>query len=193
VDLKAAKRILAYLKGAPGYGIGFHKGNQDFVLTAAADSDHASELETRRSTTGYFIFINGTPVAWRSVLQRSVSLSTGEAEWYALSATVQSIIGMRQLCAELGMKQSHPTVIDEDNSAASIMPTTFGPSSKMKHIDIRHHFVREAAANGEISVHQVPTSEQRADILTKNLPRVAFELGRARTMVDTHKIFNKKA
>lgn len=83
----------------------------------------------------------GAPINWRSKKQTSVALSTTEAEYVALSIATQEAVWLKQLLSELRIEQSKPTVVYEDNQSA-----------RTKHIDMRHHFVREKVNDGTIEV-----------------------------------------
>ena len=172
-------RILAYLKGTRSLGPVYTKG--DVTLSGAADADHAGDMATRRSTTGYYAFLNGTPVGWNSTLQRTVALSTAEAEMNALSSCVQMLLGLKNLLTEMGLGHAG-ILIDEDSESCIGMTGQFGPTARSKHMDVRMKFVREAVERGDIIVTKVDTRDQRADILTKALTKETFVRLRELTM-----------
>ncbi|GJV03882.1 hypothetical protein Tco_1337451 [Tanacetum coccineum] len=99
------------------------------ALTAYADADHAGCQNTRRSTSGSAQFLGDKLVSWSSKKQTSMSISSTEAEYIAMS----------------------------------------------KHIDIRHHFIREQVEKGVVKLYFMRTKYQLADIFTKALPRARFE------------------
>jgi len=125
--------------------------------------------EARRSRTRFVAMICGSAVAWGSnKLQSSVALSTAEAEYMALSATTQEVIFLRQLLTNQGEPLKGPTPIYADNERCEALATNDIMSAKTKHIDIRHHFVRDLVKSKAIEIVLISTSEMLADILTKN-------------------------
>ena len=169
---KAAKRVLAYLSHTSTHGITFRRG--PLVPSGSTDADWAGDVGSRNSTTGYVFQINGACISWKSQLQKSVALSTAEAEYMALAAAAQDAIYLRQLLTEMGVPQHAPTVIGEDNQACIAMATNAVTSSRAKHIDIRYHFMRDLINSGEIILKYVPTSDMIADMLTKALSQDVF-------------------
>jgi hypothetical protein len=110
----------------------------------------------------------GSTVAWGSKLQSSLALSTAEAEYMTLSATAQEVIFLQQLLTNLGEHAKGPTPMYEDNEGCEALATNEITSAKTKHIDIRHHFVRDLVKSKAIEIVLISTSEMLADILTKN-------------------------
>ncbi|GJU38990.1 hypothetical protein Tco_1191947 [Tanacetum coccineum] len=119
------------------------------ALTAYADADHAGCQDTRRSTSGSAQFLGDKLVSWSSKKQTSTSISSTEAEYIAMSGCCAQILWMRSQLSEL--------------------------HSRSKHIDIRHHFIREQVEKGVVELYFVRTEYQLADIFTKALPRERFE------------------
>ena len=136
-----AKRVLRYLKGTIHYGIRYISENDGKELESYSDADYAGDMETRCSTTGYVSLLAGGPVTWRSQLQKTVALSTMEAEYMALSAAVQEAIWLRKLLAELKMNDGNePTVVFCDNQSAVCFTKNPVQHQRSKHIDVRYHF-----------------------------------------------------
>ena len=107
------------------------------------DADWAGDQEDRKSSSGYLFQMAGGPVSWRSRKQDSVALSTSEAEYIALSSAAQETVWIRRLITELGMEPEGPTTLMEDNQSAIAMAKNPQFHGSAKHIDIRHHFIRE--------------------------------------------------
>lgn len=95
IHWKAAKRVLRYLQGTASIGLEYKKGNKA-TLTGYADADWANDLDDRRSITGYVFYVHGCPIAWTSRKQRTVALSTTEAEYIALSSATQEAIWLKE-------------------------------------------------------------------------------------------------
>jgi hypothetical protein len=177
---KAVKNILRYLKGTPDKGIMYRQGlTNGLQLTGYADANWAGDPDKRRSTTGYVFFLAGGPVSWSSKRQPTVATCTAEAEYQALSAATREAIYLRQLMGELGYTQK-PIKIYTDNQAAEKIANNPMQSSRMKHIDIAHHFVRESIETGKIQVEWISGKCNVADILTKNQELALFKESAAR-------------
>jgi hypothetical protein len=176
--MTAAKRILRYLKGTANFGLKYRKctSTGDAIgLFGYSDADWAGDIDDRHSTTGIIYMMTGAAVSWFSKKQSVVALSTLEAEYIALSCASQEAVWIRRLLHDLGQKIDRPTVIKEDNQGAIAMAQNPAGHSRTKHIDIRHHFVREAIQDGIISLEYCPSKDMFADLLTKPLPRAQYE------------------
>ena len=172
-NLRAAKRVLTYVIHTKHLGITFRRG-AELQAVGYSDADWAGDNETRRSTTGYIFMIGDCCISWKSQLQKSVALSTAEAEYMALAATAQEALFIRQLMGEMGSPQT-VTTIYEDNQSAIAMANNSVTSSRAKHIDIRFHFVRELINNKTVQLAYQSTTQMLADILTKSLHREIFD------------------
>ena len=170
----AAKRILRYLKNTKTLCLTFRKNN-DEKLIGFSDADYAGDKDTRRSTSGYIFTFAGTPVIWSSRLQKTVALSTFEAEYVSLSSATRDGIWLTQLKAELLQAQTECLTIYCDNQAATSLAINNRSTKMAKHIAIRHHFVAEKCEAGELTVKWCPTSDMLADIMTKPLNCTPFQ------------------
>ena len=169
------KRVLRYLKGTFNYGLKFSVHAERTELNGYSVADWAGDVDTRRSTSGYaFQFGNGT-ISWSSRKQPTVTKSSTEAEYVALSSATQEAIWLRRLMKDLGEQTDAPTTIDEDNQGAIELARNAKYHNRTKHIDICHHFVREKVISNEIRVIYCRTQDMVADIMTKGLPKPAFE------------------
>jgi hypothetical protein len=166
------KRILRYLKGTADFGI--VSADNTLALTGYADANWGSDLETRRSTTGYLFMVHGSLVSWCSKRQATVALSSAEAEYMSVSSAAQEAIWLRELSNVFGMSTTGPTIIYQDNQGTIAMARNPGYHGRTKHIDIRYHFVRERVADGSLDLEYLSTDQMLADILTKPLPHVKF-------------------
>ena len=121
------------------------------------------------------IMINGAPVVFKSKTQHNVLLSTAEAEYVALSLCVQEIMWMKNLLGEMGVSVKLPITVFEDNQGAIAMAKNEGYQSRAKHIDIRHHFIREQVKARTIDLKYIPTADQLADFLTNSIATKQFQ------------------
>ena len=172
--LTAVKRILRYLKGTASLSLKYQKTELGTV-TAYSDADWAGDLDDRHSTSGNIFIMANAAVSWLSKKQATVSLSTSEAEYVALSTATQEAVWLKKLLTDLGAVPDKATVIMEDNQGAIAMARNPVGHARTKHIDIRYHFVRECVAEGTIELVYCPTKLMLADLLTKPLPREQFE------------------
>ncbi len=187
----AAKRILRYLKRTKHYALTYRIGDSDDIV-AYCDADFAGDRDSRKSTTGHVFVWAGAATTWVSQKQQVVALSTTEAEYVALSAAVQQGQWILQLLVDIGEGLTRPLVIREDNQAAIQIAKNPVLHKRTKHIDVRHHFVRDVVHNGIIELSYINTKEQVADILTKALPRDQFQLLRTKLGLELSKEHDKK-
>lgn len=118
----------------------------------------------------------GGPISWSTKRQHSVSLSTVKAEYVAASLAAQDLKWLHLLLTELGVQDLMPklTIIHEDNQGAIALTENNKLHARTKHIDIKHHFVRDLVDKGDCVFHYIPTAEQAADGLTKPLGKILF-------------------
>ena len=166
--MKAAKRILRYVKGTSDYGILYDGKLGKENIEVYVDSDYAKDVDGRRSTSGYATILAGGVITYSSKLQRTVALSSAEAEYMGLAHGTQEVLFLRELVKEIGLSQDK-TVIHVDNQAAQQMAMNPVHHQRTKHIDVRYHFVRERVQTKEIELQHVSTKENLADIMTKGV------------------------
>uniref|UniRef100_A0A6V7IJ77 Retrovirus-related Pol polyprotein from transposon TNT 1-94 n=1 Tax=Bracon brevicornis TaxID=1563983 RepID=A0A6V7IJ77_9HYME len=165
----AAKRVLRYLKGTSDMGIHFKKTSKPLV--GYVDADWANCLDDRRSYTGYVFILAGCPISWESRKQRTVALSSTEAEYMALTEATKEAMYLRRFLMELGFESLTDLQLFCDNNGALKLAKNPVYHSRTKHIDVKHHFVREALETDDhLRISYIPTTEMTADILTKGLP-----------------------
>jgi len=177
----AAKEVLRYLRGTSDKPLTFKFGpkakttvliaQQELNLTAYSDSDWGGDISSSRSTAGYIILANGTPISWRSGLQSTVALSSCEAEYYALTDAIKDILWIQSLLTEIKYTGTDlaPMRLYEDNQSAIVLAENPEFHKRSKHIRIRYHWVREQVADGTVVLFYCPTAEMAADGLTKPL------------------------
>ena len=164
----AAKRVLRYLAGTTGLGLLFFRADQP--LTGYSDADWGGCTIDRRSFTGYTFLLGGAAISWKSQKQRTVALSSTEAEYVSMTEAVKEGLYLRSLLTELRLDRMAETVLYIDNRGAQYLAHDHMYHPRTKHIDIRYHFLRQSVAEGLVTLEHVPTSEMVADILTKALP-----------------------
>jgi hypothetical protein len=168
--LMAVKRILRYLVYTPYLGLWYPKGST-FNLLGYSDSDYAGCKVDRKSTSGTCQFLGWSLVSWSSKKQNSVALSTAEAEYIAAGACCAQL--MRYTLSDFGCKFSKIPLLCDNESAIKLANNPVN-HSRTKHIDIRHHFLRDHETKEDIVLSHVSTDKQLADIFTKPLDEQRF-------------------
>jgi Reverse transcriptase (RNA-dependent DNA polymerase)/Pol polyprotein, beta-barrel domain/GAG-pre-integrase domain/gag-polypeptide of LTR copia-type len=166
----ALMHVIGYIKNTLDYGLTYSR-DTDFSPHAFVDADYGGCRDTRRSTSGYVFIMAGGPVTWSSKRQATVALSTVEAEYVAMSRCAQQMVWMQSWLGEVKVEFSVPGLIKGDNRGAIALTKNTKDHGKVKHIDIRHHYIRELLQSGIIILEQVPSSDNLADLFTKPLPR----------------------
>lgn len=138
-------------------------------MEAYTDADWGSKIDDRRSVSGTMIMIGGAPVVYKSKFQRTVALSTAEAEYMALSMCTQEVLWTRSMLKDLGHEQVGATQVWKDNQGAIALANNAGYHARTKHVDIRHHFITENVARDIIVVNYVGTEDRLANMMTKAL------------------------
>ena len=165
---KAGIHILRFLKGTRNLSLGLGATEFPFKLVGYADADWGGNKH-RKSISGYLFTLGEGAITWQSKRQSTVALSSAEAEYMALSSATQECLWLRSLLKELGYRQSGPTTIYSDNLGAISLSSDAVLHQRVKHIDIRHHFIRDHVDDGRIKAEHLRTEEQPADALTKLL------------------------
>lgn len=164
---QAALRVVNYLFNTAEQGIIL--GGEEKDLEGYVDSDWGGCKETRKSTTGYIFKLNNSPIDWSSKRQGNITSSTLEAEYVAASEAGKQAVFLQDLMLELGHPPTKPTQINCDNQGAIKVAMNPGQHTRTKHIDIRHHLIRELIENQVIKLEYIRTTSQQADFLTKAL------------------------
>ena len=140
-----------------------------FTMRAFVDSDHAGKSVTRRSRTGFIIFLNCAPIYWTSKKQGSVETSSFASEFIALKTCCEYIRGLRYKLRMMGIPCEAPTYIYGDNKSVLVNAAKPFSTLKKKSCSVAYHFVREGVAKGEWLTAYVNTHDNVADMLTKPL------------------------
>jgi len=188
---QAVKRIMRYIKGHVKdkliYQSYVHHDIKSWMpcVETYTDADWGGDLDTRKSTTGYIIKIDGNTISWTSRRQASITLSTAEAEYMAITDATKEVLWTRQLIKEIMnvIHEGDATYIDKslpysviytDNQAAKAISENDTHHNKTKHIDIRYRFIQQHINNKDIKIEWIPTQQQQADILTKAVSKQIF-------------------
>ena len=158
-----------------------------FVLRAFVDADHASDSVTRRSRTGFLVYLNNAPIYWMSKKQTSVETSSFGSEFIAMKQCCEYLRGLRYKLRMMGIPCESPAYILGDNQSVLYNTTIPESTLKKKSQSIAYHFVREGSARDEWRTAYVNTPENPADLLTKPLPAGKKRSGFVRMIL--HHIF----
>lgn len=168
---QAVLQIIMYLLGTKDLSLTFEREPEsDLTLTVHTDSNFAEKADDRRSVSGVLVSLGYSTICAFSSTQKTTSLSTAEAEYLALGDGVKEALFAKSVASFIVPSLLQKTImVYVDNEGAIKLATNPFSSARTKHIDVRFHFVRELVSSGTIEVEYVPTTEQRADILTKAL------------------------
>jgi hypothetical protein len=179
--LNQVKRILKYVSGTSDYGILYSHG-EDTRLLGYCDADWAGSADDRKSTSGGCFFLGSNLISWFSKKQNCVSLSTAEAEYIAAGSSCSQLLWMKQMLGEYNVQQDVLTLYCDNLSAINISKNPI-QHSRTKHIDIRHHFIRDLVEDNIVTLEHVATENQLADIFTKALDASKFETLRGKLRI----------
>lgn len=167
--MQLVKRILRYLKSSVGSGITI--STRDITqLLGYSDSDWTGCPDTRRSTSGFYVFLGSTLVSWQSKKQPTVSKSSTEAEYEALSCLSSEVMWLTTLLDELHIAVSTPHQLFCDNLGAKSLALNPAFHVRTKHIELTYHYIRDLIKVGTVDVEFIPSALKIADVLTKGLP-----------------------
>lgn len=170
--LSVVKRIMRYLLGTINLGLWYPK-NSSYNLVVYSDFDFAGCKTDRKSTSGTCHFNGSAIVSWHSKKQNSVALSTAEVEYIFAGSCCAQILWMKQQLSDYGLMLDHIPILCDNTSAFNLSKNPI-LHSRTKHIDIRHHFLRDHVQKGDCVLEFVDTKNELADIFTKPLPKEYF-------------------
>lgn len=153
----AVKRVLRYLKGTIDKGLVYDGKSSEII--GFCDADWASDIDSRRSTTGYVFIHQGAAISWGTRRQRTIALSTTEAEFMAIVAAIQESIWLKRLENELIANATQSLILYCDNKSAIHIAINNSYSSRTKHVDIKSKFISEAIKGNQITLKYVETKQ----------------------------------
>ena len=167
--VRALLHMVSYLRATKDHGPKYTRGTERKVHVYV-DASFAECVDTRRSTSGWVVMVNGCAVAWSSKRQATVSLSSTESELEALRQVLAEVIALKADLALLDpMLARSKWIVHEDNNAARLIVEGGGSVCARKHICVKAHWLREVWMNGLFELVYVNTADQTADTLTKSL------------------------
>jgi len=185
LHLAAVRRIIRYLLGSSNRGL-FYLAGSPISLVAYSDADWAGCPDTRRSVTGWCMFLGDSLISWKSKKQDRVSKSSTKSEYRAMSAACSEIVWLRGLLAEMGFHQTTPTLLHADNMSAIQIAMNPVFHERTKHIEVDCHSIREAVDAHVISLPHISTDLQIADVFTKSMTRQRHQFLVGKLMLINH-------
>ncbi|XP_071700536.1 uncharacterized mitochondrial protein AtMg00810-like [Rutidosis leptorrhynchoides] len=172
--MAALRRIIRYVQGTLDLGLQLFSSSTS-TLVAYSDAYWAGYPSTRRSTSGYYVFVGNNLLSWSSKRQHTPSRSSAEAEYRGVASAIAETCWIRNLLRELHCPLTSVTVVYCDNVSAVYMFGNPVQHQRTKHIEIDIHFVRDLVLKGHVRVLNVPSHFQFAYTFTKGLPSAFFD------------------
>ncbi|KAF5470759.1 hypothetical protein F2P56_011250 [Juglans regia] len=176
---QAVKRILCYLRLTTNFGLHFSPSSSPPKLTAFSDADWAGCPDDGKSTGGFCVYFGSHMISWGSKKQPTIARSSTEAEYKVVANTTCELLWIQSLLKELEIFLPDPPTLWCDNLAATYLSVNPVLHSRTKHVELDFYFVRDRVATKTLTVSFVPGKDQVADILTKPLSTVRFNLLRS--------------
>ena len=143
-------------------------------LVGFSDADWASDSTDRKSTSGYIIQLSGSTIDWMSKKQSSVSLSSCESEYVALTEVCKQLMWVKQLLIDMNVEIEKINVYEDNQSALKLLDSE-KVQTRSKHIDVRYNFVKEIKIKGEMFFYYCNTDSMPADLMTKPLSAIKIK------------------
>ncbi|CAM8959954.1 unnamed protein product [Rhodiola kirilowii] len=171
----ALKHVFAYIKSTLGVGLCYKKRHDDLKLIGYVDVDFGCDRDTRKSTTALYFTLGACCVSWKSQLQSIVTISTTESEYIALCDALKEAMWLQGMLSEAKLF-SGTAIVKCDSQSAICLSKNPVYHERSKHIDIKHHFVRDKIENGDVVVDKIGTEYNPADMGTKTVTHTKFKL-----------------
>lgn len=172
--MAAVNHILRYLSGTKDVKIHYERVEGDICIEGFVDADWGSDNENRKSYSGYVFLMAGGVFSYESKKQNTVALSSTEAEYVALSSAAKEVLYLNQLLKEIDINVKD-VVLYCDNVSAQHIAKNEMYHARTKHIDIKHHFIRDVINKDQLKLDYINTNDNIADLFTKNLVKSKHE------------------
>ena len=197
----AVKNVYKYLNATKSDGISFWRPRPNTMLPSAlhetiddsnydvfippenahsdiaygyTDSDWANDSSTRKSVSGTAILLAGGSIVYKTILQKTVALSSTEAEFYALTDTGKLVLYVRMVLSDLGIDQNDATSIYEDNRGCLQMTQALKPTKRTRHVETKYFAILHWVQTDQLKIKKINTSDNASDVLTKATGKVLF-------------------
>ena len=177
LHLSATNRVLGYLLRTKFLALEYSQSSQARTFLCASDAAFADNSQDRRSSDGYVFTLYGGPIDWKASKQKTVTTSSTEAELLALSNATKEVIWWNRLFKSIQFNTQEDLSILSDNQQTIRLLTKDAVklTTKLKHVDIHQHWLRQEVQQGNIRLQWVSTNNMLADGMTKPLTRQRFE------------------
>ena len=179
--MKALLKMMRYCVSTKNRGLCLKptrkwNGNPGFLfkIRGMSDASYATDTSNRRSISGVTVFLEDSPVCMRSNQQKSVTLSTAEAELVAATSCAQEMLYVMRLLESVGLKVELPMRLMVDNKGAVDLANNWSISGRTRHMEVRQYFLRDLKDEGLIIAEWISGDEMSSDLFTKNLPGSVF-------------------
>jgi hypothetical protein len=169
---QAVKRIIRYVVGTLDHDLYYPRCPEEAHLVGY--NDHASDIDTSKSTSGILFFFGKCLVSWRSVKQQVVALSSCEAEYIAASTALTQALWLVRVLGDLLDRNTGAMKLMVDSKSALALAKNPVFHERSKHIWVRYHFIRGCLEEGNFKACYINTKDQLADLLIKPLGRIKF-------------------
>jgi hypothetical protein len=166
---KALERFVGYLKENEDDIKLTYRKPKELRIVSSVDSNYATDKGDRRSISGGLHTMGGMITNWNCTTQKSVTLSSTEAEYVSMSKGLQEILFSQMLLREIANTELEAVML-EDNTGAIFLVKNQQVGARTKHIDVRYHFLREHFEQKHFKIKFVRSEDNESDILTKNTP-----------------------
>jgi hypothetical protein len=193
IHWNAAVRVLLYLKGTMEYGLPLGgKSNSTSNLTAFVDADFASDTSDYKSITGYMVFFNGSIISWTSKKQKSVTLSSTESEFIALTDVAKELLWIQPIYNFLGIQNiTEYSIIMEDNLPVINLALNQQTKGRTKHLNVKVKFIAQLIEEKIFKIQKVTSANNCADQMTKAQGKTLFLRQRNSYMKDRSLMLDK--
>ena len=171
--LTAVKRIIRYVNGTLDYDLWYLK-DSNACLVGYSDADWAGSVDDRKSTSSGYFYLGNNLVSWMSKKQNLVSLPTVKAKYIAAGSCCTQLLRMKKSLHDYGIPQDTMCVF-YDNTSAINLSKNLVHHSKLKHTEIRYHFIRDLMEDKVMCLEFIHMDNQKVDIFTKPLDGPQFE------------------
>nr|GEV18580.1 copia protein [Tanacetum cinerariifolium] len=172
IHLEVVKRIFRYIRGTSHLELWYPKGTRIKTIVCV-DSNQAGDYVDRKSTSGICTFMGCYLTSWFAKKQTALAISMTEAEYVSTGKACQQALWMKQALIDYGMRLDDVSIMC-DNKGVFDLSKNPVQHSRTKHIEIRHHFLRDNVQKGNISIEKVASEDNLADIFTKPLKHEVF-------------------
>jgi hypothetical protein len=144
-------------------------------IIGVSDSDYSKDIETRRSVTGYIVFLNGAPVAAKCKMQEAVTLSVTEAELVAATKCYQEMLYVKKVLESIKISVKMPMILRMDNKGAKDLINNWSVGGRTRHINVHYLFLCEAKEKNMVKIEWISSQNNPSDLFTKNLSIELFK------------------